>query len=1140
MLYSLKDLIGGGDDKQMKKKLVFLLILLSASLNMVACGSSQADMDSQSTLTAVSRAAARTRSFLETETARPTSTATISLTPTITLTPTPEPLEQPLLERIQMANPEIGWAINTEDDAVLRTEDGGETWFVVTYSDDPYGNFYVIDEDTVLYNLGIFDVTAGDRPSRIRKELNQEYGGSLEPIPVSWSILDENNLWVTVMIYARVGGAFAIYRTKDGGSSWEQVLIAGEDFAFWRISMVDEKIGWLDGFNIRHPEESLEKRWVIYRTIDGGYTWSPKQLPSPGDALADQVDYCNSNINQTEVQDTLEIFVTCFDESDKELGTWFYRSRLNGQSWRYWLMEGEVFFLDANIGWRAINQDDGTAVVEQTRNGGATWKEMGSMPSQDEFQFWDEEEGWTLTTDDQHTILWITTDGGSTWEEKEPFPGEASITFLDRNHGWAYEKTDLWRTTDGGENWDEIHPIISEKVLPTPIPTVTPFNTQRIPAAESIASMVSEIDGMEMVYVPAGTFLMGSSNEDLFRICGTDCAMNFGQTGSGQPQHEVYLDAYWIDRTEVTNTMYASFLNAEGNQRVGDASWLDVTSEYVPIELVGSEWRPINGYNDHPVVGVSWHGAQAYCEWAGRRLPTESEWEKAALGDDGRIFPWGDVNDNSLANVYVEGVTCFYRDCLGTAPVGSFPDDLSPYGALDMAGNVSEWAWDWSFSEYYRYSPAVNPAGILSGGYDDRRAQRGGSWSSIMIDLQLRDIVLPYQTRRIVGFRCATSYPLHKMGFHLTEIEMINKTDGWGLQESTLWTTRDGGRTWSEVTPPDQSSESTRIETYSAFIDANHAWILYATKDRQPYHSCLAPNVSVWYTTDGGLTWHSSQTISHNFSDHRCDVNLIMTDNQTGWFRIEGYFAGVKLTGTQFIHTTDGGMTWQEIETAWRDTTGSSSTKLLGLLSGMAFTNNRIGWLVGQSLTGDSNRQYFGHASARVDFQPSYHITDDGGSTWAEHQFPAPVDNLDLFTQYEVCKPYQLNLLSEEVARLKIACSDKKVGVGDIDYIYSTEDGGITWTTHAMPQSAATMSDYYTQMIFFDENHGLLLGRNMWRTDDGGRTWQYINTVSWDGQFSFVDHSHGWAIARNEDEIALVNTSNGGDTWQILHPVIAE
>jgi formylglycine-generating enzyme required for sulfatase activity len=247
--------------------------------------------------------------------------------------------------------------------------------------------------------------------------------------------------------------------------------------------------------------------------------------------------------------------------------------------------------------------------------------------------------------------------------------------------------------------------------------------------------MISEVDGMEMVYVPAGEFLMGSTGDDPYAL-------------DEFPQREAYLDAYWIDRTEVTNAMFAEFLNAEGNQSEGGETWLDAGGEDVRIKKTGSAWQALGGYEDHPVVDVTWYGASAYCEWAGRRLPTEAEWEKAARGEDGQIYPWG------------EGIDCDhaqYRACDGTTvPVGSKLAGASPYGALDMAGNVWEWVADWYKSDYYENSPAKNPAGPSSGTY---HVVRGGSWYNGPDSVRAADRSrhAPAISIGSVGFRCAGS-----------------------------------------------------------------------------------------------------------------------------------------------------------------------------------------------------------------------------------------------------------------------------------------------------------------------------------------------------------------------------------------------
>lgn len=238
-------------------------------------------------------------------------------------------------------------------------------------------------------------------------------------------------------------------------------------------------------------------------------------------------------------------------------------------------------------------------------------------------------------------------------------------------------------------------------------------------------TQVSSVDGMVQVYVPAGEFKMGDS-----------C-----------PPHIVYLDAYWIDQTEVTNAMFAGFLNAQGDQL---QSWMPrVTFNQFPLlEIIEGQWIAMPPYMYNPVVWVNWYAAKAYCEWAGRRLPTEAEWEKAARGTDGRHYPWGEGYDCSVAQ---------YSSCgRYTEPVGSFLDGASPYGALDMAGNVWEWVLDWADTDYYSYSPTVNPQGPSSG---EVRVLRGGSWNDVgwEINSNLRYWRYPDDLGEYIGVRCAQS-----------------------------------------------------------------------------------------------------------------------------------------------------------------------------------------------------------------------------------------------------------------------------------------------------------------------------------------------------------------------------------------------
>jgi formylglycine-generating enzyme required for sulfatase activity len=214
-------------------------------------------------------------------------------------------------------------------------------------------------------------------------------------------------------------------------------------------------------------------------------------------------------------------------------------------------------------------------------------------------------------------------------------------------------------------------------------------------------------DGMVMVYVPAGKFLMGSIEGDItqaLQMCSSDPAS--GDFGNEKPQHTVSLDAFWIDQTEVTNKMYALCV------AVGKCD---------PPELNNSSTRTSYYGNpefvDYPVTYVSWNDAIAYCEWVGARLPSEAEWEKAARGTDGHTYPWGEGIDCQKAN---------YHGCVGdTSRVGSFEEGKSLYGAYDMAGNVWEWVAD-----LYDVYPGGDPNTI--GFYvQTRRVQRGGSWNAL-------------------------------------------------------------------------------------------------------------------------------------------------------------------------------------------------------------------------------------------------------------------------------------------------------------------------------------------------------------------------------------------------------------------------
>jgi formylglycine-generating enzyme required for sulfatase activity len=276
-------------------------------------------------------------------------------------------------------------------------------------------------------------------------------------------------------------------------------------------------------------------------------------------------------------------------------------------------------------------------------------------------------------------------------------------------------------------------------VTPEPAPIPMPLATPAISVAAK--------DGMKLVYVPAGKFLMGSTADDPYA------------RDDEKPPHMADLDAFWIDRTEVTNEMFARFVAVAGYktraEKIGNSTVFNPSTAKWE-RVTGANWQhpsgsgsDLTGLEQHPVVHVTWDDADAYCQWAGRRLPTEAEWEKAARGTDGRLYPWGNSRPtDKLSN--------FGMNVGSTMSVGSYPDGMSPYGALDMSGNVWEWVADYHSEEYYRASPPRNPQGPSSG---IDRIMRGGSWYMEAGNIRAAYRGWDDQTDMNVhvGFRCARS-----------------------------------------------------------------------------------------------------------------------------------------------------------------------------------------------------------------------------------------------------------------------------------------------------------------------------------------------------------------------------------------------
>lgn len=234
---------------------------------------------------------------------------------------------------------------------------------------------------------------------------------------------------------------------------------------------------------------------------------------------------------------------------------------------------------------------------------------------------------------------------------------------------------------------------------------------------------INEKDGATMLLVPAGEFVMGSARGEA--------------EPDEHPQHRVYLSSFYIDKFEVKNANYKKFI--------------DSTEHPAPEHWKNGEYP--DEEDNFPVVFVSWRDANAYCQWAGKRLPTEAEWEKAARGTEGQIYPWGGDFDWKKGNFSDKGQFDGHIDgFVFTAPVGSFPEGASPYGVQNMAGNVWEWCADWYQKDYYQTSPRNNPKGPDTGA---ACVLRGGSFfSALHIRCAARYYLEENSKYFYVGFRC--------------------------------------------------------------------------------------------------------------------------------------------------------------------------------------------------------------------------------------------------------------------------------------------------------------------------------------------------------------------------------------------------
>lgn len=339
------------------------------------------------------------------------------------------------------------------------------------------------------------------------------------------------------------------------------------------------------------------------------------------------------------------------------------------------------------------------------------------------------------------------------------------------------------------------------------------------------------------------------------------------------------------------------------------------------------------------------------------------------------------------------------------------------------------------------------------------------------------------------------------------EIHMLTLTHGWALDNSAvsrLLRTSDGGDTWQDMTPPLSTNDLTAPTAF--FIDEQTGWVVYGLPLGMP---AAESAVVVWHTADGGQSWSASQPLNVAEAELFSPLFIQFATPQMGWLMAE-VGAGMNHQYIMLFQTTDGGTNWVRVLDPFQPGPHSCPK------TGMSFVEEGTGWITA-NCAGLMDGVFL-------------NWTEDGGVSWTERPLSPPAEDANFFALPNGCYADQPQLVSAQNGRLTIHCQNFDTNA-ESHFLYQTTDGGQTWQIYPYPGG---------QLIFINDQIALALGKTIHKTVNGGQNWEQISTVSWEGQFTFADEMHGWAVAREGEEIALVKTEDGGQSWQLVQPVSGE